>query len=174
MDNPSAQSGEFSEIPALVELPLRTFLTIKTLPLEWKEFDLYLIREGEIVIYVGQSDCAFQRVWQHIYGGPHGHSIVGRLVLVNWPRSGQWTVELHRSDTPRFAPAHFSRDAAEQVLIETYRPCLNISLNRQPTPLPQGCLPVNSPLRPFHSFKRMLREAAYQPRRASPDDLEWK
>ena len=155
-----------------VQLPIKEFLLVRVLPLEWKPMDLYLIREGDVVFYVGQSACAFRRVWQHILAGPHGHSLVGRFVIVNWPRSAAWTVELLRSDSPRFQETGFDRDLAEQLLIEAYTPCLNIALNRQAVPLPEGCLPANAPLLPFHRLKRMLRESGYL-QRAAGNDLEW-
>lgn len=154
-----------------VAVPLRTFLTFTTCPPRWKGYDLYLIRDAQVVFYVGQSACAFERVWEHIKGGPHGHSIVGRFVLCNWPRSGRFTVELHSSQSPEFAAAG-SLDAAERMLIELHRPCFNIMLNCAPAPLPEGYLPPNAPIKHLKNYRRMLREAGYAARK-NPEDVEW-
>jgi hypothetical protein len=151
--------------PYSVSLPLRKFLTLTACPPGWKAFDLYLLCDENTAFYAGQSYCAFERVWDHIKAGPHGHSIVGRFVLVNWPRSGSFTVELVSSRGPRFAGVGHDLDAAERQLIEELRPCFNVALNQQPVPLPPGCLPPNAPIKYLRSFKRMLREAGYAARR---------
>lgn len=155
-----------------VALPLRKFLTLTACPPGWQGFDLYLLRDESVAFYAGQSYCAFQRVWDHIQGGPHGHSIPGRFVLVNWPRSGGFTIELFSSGGPRFAAAGHDLAAAERLLIAETRPCFNVALNQQPAPLPPGYLPPNAPIKHLHSYRRMLREAGYAARRAA-DYPEW-
>jgi hypothetical protein len=147
--------------PFAVSLLLRRFLILTSCPPDWRDFDLYLIRDDETVFYIGQSDCAFGRVWEHIRGGPHGHSITGRFILANWPKSGSFFVELLSSRAPRFARVGYNLSAAERMLIEEYTPCFNISLNHQPHPLPAGYLPPNAPIKYLRSYKRMIREAGY-------------
>lgn len=164
MDNPP--------LPEQVSLPLKTFLTMPDCPARWRHFDLYMVSGPEVVFYVGQSHCAFERVWEHIRGGPHGHAILGRLVLVNWPKSAGWTVTLLSAQSPRFDCVHRNLDAAERMLIEELVPCLNVSLNREPAPLPDGCLPANAPFRGLKSYKRMIREAGYMVR-AVPNETGW-
>lgn len=157
--------------PFAISLPLRTFLTITTCPPDWKGFDLYLLRDDTVAFYAGQSYCAFDRVWDHIQAGPHGHSIVGRFILVNWPRSGGFTLELLSARGPRFFAAGRNLDAAERQLIEEMRPCFNVALNQQPASLPPGYLLPNAPIKHLRSYKRMLREAGYSARRDTAQNV---
>jgi hypothetical protein len=150
--------------PTAVSLLLRRFLIQPSCPPEWKLFDLYLIRDANTTFYVGQSECAFSRVWEHIHGGPHGHSILGRFILVNWPKSGSFLVELISSQSPQFSRVNCALAAAERLLIEEYSPCFNNSLNAQPHPLPARYLPPNAPIKYLHTYKRMIREAGYAAR----------
>ena len=65
-----------------VILPLKEFLLIETCPPEWKDLDLYLVRDDQVVFYVGQSYTAFDRVWQHIFDAFKGRSTVGQVHTV--------------------------------------------------------------------------------------------
>jgi hypothetical protein len=163
---------ELPDPPWEIHVPLRKFLTIPDCPPRWKAYNLYLFRDDETVFYVGQSYCAFERVWEHIRGGPHGHAIVGRFVLANWPRSGRFTIELLNALGPRFDTVAHNLDAAERQLIEQFTPCFNVSLNAQPAPLPPGYLAPNANIKYLKNYKRMLREASYAAHKDS-SDLEW-
>lgn len=158
--------------PWQIAISLKKFLTFGVCPPRWKGYDLYLIRDEQVVFYVGQSQCAFDRVWEHLKGGPHGHSIVGRFLLCNWPVSGRFAVELHTSQAPRFEEVGYRLDEAERLLIETHTPCFNVMLNMQPVPLPLAYLPPNASIKYWKNFRRMLREAGYTAR-SDPADLEW-
>jgi hypothetical protein len=159
--------------PTEVSIQLKQFLTFtEYCPPRWKAFDLYVVSDEQVAFYVGQSQCAFERLWEHIRGGPKGHALLGRFILCNWPRSASWTVSLLSSSAARFAGVDFQRDAAERLLISELRPCLNVSLNDQPNSLPACYLPPNTPVKNLRSFRRMLREAGYH-RRSSPDDDQW-
>lgn len=163
----------FTEQPDEACLPLKRFLTFTEFcPPRWKAFDLYMVSDEQVAFYVGQSQCAFDRLWDHIRGGPKGHAMLGRFILANWPRSAAWQVTMLSSQGARFAGVGHSRDEAERLLITQLRPCLNVSLNHQPTPLPECYLPPNTPVKNRRSFRRMIREAGYQPRAAEGDD-EW-
>jgi hypothetical protein len=85
-----------------VSLPIKAFLQIEHCPPEWRRLNLYLIRDEEIVFYVGQSFVAFHRVWEHFYGGFKGRSLVGRFIVCNWPVSMRFTIELMSSRIARF------------------------------------------------------------------------
>lgn len=154
-------------------LPFFRFLTITSCPPAWKHFDLYLIRDETVVFYVGQSECAFSRVWEHITGGIKGHAIVGRFLLANWPKSSHFIIELLDSHTARFGTAGYNLDQAEKLLIEQYTPCFNVSLNRAPAPLPEKYLPPNTPTKYLKSFRRMMREAEVAVKIAASRDTEW-
>jgi hypothetical protein len=144
-----------------IVIPLKRFLlTQERCPEPWKEFDLYLFRDEKIVFYVGQSYLAFDRVWEHIKGGFHGHSLVGRFMLNNWPASMKFVIELMNSKSEQFTNIGNNLSAAERQLIERYTPCFNISLNRQPTPIPIYYLPPNANPRFRRSLNKMMYEAA--------------
>lgn len=146
-----------------ITLPLKRFLLIEHCPEAWKPLDLYLFRDEAVVFYVGQSHCAFERVWEHLLGGFKGHSIVGRFVWSNWPVSMKFGIELLSSQSEQFACLANDLDSAERALIEQYAPCFNVSLNRQPTPIPPAYRPPNARLRCgglnklIHQAERVVR-----------------
>lgn len=140
-------------------LPLKRFLLIQECPLTWKDFDLYLLRDENVVFYVGQSHLAFDRVWDHLLGGFKGHSMAGRFVWCNWPASMSFTVELSSSRFEQFVDVGHELNASERLLIQRWNPCFNISLNQQPTSLPACYLPPNAPFRRRRSFNALLHEA---------------
>ena len=108
---------EFYYVANKIVLPLKMFLTLTHCPPGWAHYDLYLIRDDDVVFYVGQSHNAFDRVWDHLRDGFKGRSTVGRFVLCNWPHALHFTVELLDSrveslpplDPPRQAPARCLR-----------------------------------------------------------------
>jgi hypothetical protein len=142
-----------------VILPLKRFLLIHTCPDAWKELDLYLFRDEDVVFYVGQSQLAFARVWDHLLSGFKGHSMMGRFVWCNWPASMSFTVELSSSRFEQFVDVGHELNASERLLIQRWNPCFNISLNDQPSPLPACYLPPNAPFRRRRSFNALLHEA---------------
>jgi len=143
-----------------IAIPLKRFILIEQCPETWKSFDLYLFRDENVVFYVGQSQLAFARVWEHLMGGFHGHSMAGRFVWNNWPKSMKFTIELLSSQSEQFAVMGNDLNAAERQLIERWSPSFNISLNSQPTPLPQFYLPPNAKPRRRSSLNKLRHEAA--------------
>ena len=143
-----------------VVLPLKRFLLIKDCPAEWKGYNLYLFRDETVTFYVGQSQLAFARVWEHLLGGFHGHSIVGRFIWANWPASMNFTIELMSSQSEEFTDVENDLNAAERKLIQQVSPCFNTSLNSQPTSLPASYLPANTKRPLFiRGLNRLIREA---------------
>jgi hypothetical protein len=142
-----------------VALPLKRFLLIEQCPEAWQGLDLYIFRDEAVVFYVGQSHLAFARVWEHLFNGFKGHSVMGRFVWVNWPKSMKFTVELLSSQLEQFNSVGHDLNAAEQLLIQQWVPCFNVSHNNQPTPLPATYLPPNASLRRRRSLKQLIREA---------------
>jgi hypothetical protein len=142
-----------------IAISLKRFLLIEQCPADWKAFDLYLFRDEEVVFYVGQSYLAFARVWEHLLGGFHGHSIVGRFVWCNWPKSMKFTIELSSSQSAQFTAVGNDLNAAERLLIQQWSPCFNISLNSQPTPVPGLYLPPNARFRRNYSLNKLIHEA---------------
>jgi hypothetical protein len=143
-----------------VSIPLKEFLlTEQRCPPAWRPFDLYLIRDDEVVFYVGQSYVAFDRVWRHILDGYKGRSVVGRFIHCNWPASMRFTIELLSSRGQQFADLDHDLSAAERRLIERHAPCFNVSLNSQPTPLPPCYAPPGQRITSPRSLTRLINEA---------------
>ena len=142
-----------------VAIPLTRFLLVEHCPPAWKDFDLYVFRDADIAFYVGQSHLAFARVWDHLLAGFKGHSIVGRFVWCNWPKSMNFTIELLCSHSEPFAEVGHDLNASERRLIQQWSPCFNAALNSQPTPLPDSYLPPNAPFRRRRSLKMLIHEA---------------
>lgn len=143
----------------IVAISLKRFLLIEQCPASWKDLDLYLFRDGEVFFYAGQSEHAFARVWEHLKGGFHGHSIVGRFIWANWPASMNFIIELHSSQSEEFETVGNDLNAAERLLIQRWKPCFNVSLNSQPAPLPDCYFPANARFRGSRSLNRLIHEA---------------
>ncbi len=142
-----------------VVISLKRFLLIDQCPADWKGLDLYIFRDEAVVFYVGQSHLAFARVWDHLLGGFKGHSIMGRFVWCNWPRSMRFTIELLSSQSEQFSEVGNDLNASERMLIQQWSPCFNVSLNSQPTPVPDSYLPANAPFRRRRSLTMLIHEA---------------
>lgn len=142
-----------------VAISLKRFLLLEQCPAAWKGLDLYLFRDENVVFYVGQSQLAFARVWEHLLSGFKGHSIVGRFVWCNWPTSMSFIIELLSSQSGQFAEVQHELNAAERSLIQHWSPCFNISQNSQPTALPKSYLPPNAPFRRRRSLNMLIHEA---------------
>jgi hypothetical protein len=155
-----------------ISIPLKQFLTTQTCPPPWLACDLYLFHDEVVVFYVGQSDLAFARVWRHLHDGFKGRSLVGKFVRANWPRSLNFTVTLLMSTDRAFAAFAHDRSAVEAHLINTLRPCLNDSLNTQPTPLPPCYAPPTKTVRFPRHIGRMMREAEVAWQQAQ-NSTEW-
>jgi hypothetical protein len=134
-------------------------LLLEGCPSEWKDLDLYLLRDETVVFYVGQSQLAFARVWEHLLGGFKGHSIPGRFVWCNWPASMNFTIELLSSRSDWFGSIGNDLNAAERWLIQRWLPCFNVSQNSQPTPLPPAYLPPNAKFPVRRSLNKLVHEA---------------
>lgn len=142
-----------------IVLPIREFLLVEQCPVEWRVFDLYIIRDDALVFYVGQSFQAFDRVWHHIRDGHKARSVVGRFILRNWPSSLRYSVELLSSRAGRFAGVGYELTAAENSLIAHFTPCFNRTANAHPTPLPARYAPPSGPIRCSRNLKNLIREA---------------
>jgi hypothetical protein len=142
-----------------IAIPLMRFLLVKECPESWKGLDLYLFRDENVVFYVGQSYLAYARVWEHLLSGFKGHSIVGRFIWCNWPKSMKFTIELLSSGSEQFNGVMNDLNASERLLIQRWLPCFNVSLNHQPTPLPDFYLPPNAPFRRRQSLNMLIHEA---------------
>jgi len=143
-----------------ISLLFKEFLQIEHCPPEWQRLNLYLLRDENIVFYVGQSHVAFHRVWEHFYGGFKGRSLVGRFIICNWPVSMRFTVELMSSRAARFETVQNDLDLSEQFLIQLHSPCLNTALNPNPTPIPSQYESPYTSLKFRHHPQKFIRQAA--------------
>lgn len=120
---------------------------------------LYLVGDGETILYIGQALNPIERLESHL--GLHwrrSKSLFGELFEANRPSSLDWRVELYRlvdcadlleryimPELPSYTlelyydPARLKGSItwAEQALIRHYRPCLNDRSNNERTPLPE-------------------------------------
>lgn len=152
-------------------IPIKRFLLVEQCPEGWRRFDLYLFRDEAVVFYVGQSHLAFARVWEHLIGGFKGHSMLGRFIWSNWPTSMRFFIELLSSQSEQFGIVGNEINAAERQLIQQWSPCFNISLNSQPTPIPECYRPANAPLRCSRSLNRLQLQAEHAVK--AEDDQLW-
>jgi hypothetical protein len=142
-----------------IVISLKRFLLIEQCPADWKGLDLYLFRDDAVVFYVGQSHLAFARVWEHLLSGFKGHSIMGRFVWCNWPKSMSFTIELLSSQSEQFSVVGNDLSASERLLIQQWTPCFNVSQNSQPISVPNSYLPPNAPFRRRRSLNALIHDA---------------
>src|SRR5262245_52571658 len=140
-------------------ISLKRFLLIEQCPANWMGLDLYLFRDETVAFYVGQSQHAFARVWEHLLSGFKGHSMMGRFVWCNWPKSMSFTIEMFSSRSEEFGSVGNELNASERFLIQRWSPCFNISQNSQPTTLPDSYVAPNAPFRRRRSLNVLLYEA---------------
>lgn len=122
-------------------------------------YHLYIIREGPLVLYVGQSrHNTTNRLYEHLGRGSRGRmtlSSIGQCILSNLPGSGSWifeeyTLEDCREITliarkasslyqafPHIIDNPLDLSEVEEALIKHHRPCFNSACNPNPTPLPE-------------------------------------
>jgi hypothetical protein len=67
--------------------------------------------------------------------------------------------ELMSSKSLQFSDVGNELNASERMLIQQYSPCFNVSLNSQPTPVPDSYLPANAPFRRRRSLTTLIHEA---------------
>jgi hypothetical protein len=146
---------------ASITLPVKEFITVKTCPPVWKVFDLYRIHDEEVTFYIGKSEVAFFRIWQHILDGYKGRSTIGRFILCNWRASMNFTLELMNSRSSQFKDLDNDLSAVERSLIAKHSPCFNVASNPKPTPLPAIYLPTTSPIEHARQLRKVIREAVY-------------
>lgn len=121
--------------------------------LETRGHRIYLVRDNDVVFYVGKSDVGvLGRLSDHLGRGdwrPGSPSILGELILDNLPESRAWQVELFtvldcEDAIQRYFPHTsfkgtwylYASDDAEKALIWDHRPCLNTTYNYDGQRLP--------------------------------------
>lgn len=105
---------------------------------------LYLVRDGDVIFYVGQSGSPLDRLQEHLGKASRSYnhpSSLGRLIIDNHPDSDDWTYELYTpEDCIQFmekVPFKCTVNKAEIALIQHFSPALNVMLNNNPGNLPR-------------------------------------
>lgn len=110
------------------------------------QWEIYVVRDDEVVLYVGRSAHPPLRMQQHLGMDSWGKSpdLLGRLLLSNVPGVKDVRIEFYTCDECRSFQPEWSTNnrtwragIAEQAAISALRPCLNVSCNVEPTPLPE-------------------------------------
>lgn len=143
---------------------------------------IYLVRDGEVVLYIGKSYDPLNRLKEHIgkTSRSNSPSSLGELILDNRPESLNWTMELHTfldcseyvasyssfyyeggyqhivamaKDNVLYAYNDFAIMIAERSMIDYFHPCLNVADNSQPIDLPEK---YKNHVRPGDSSARYL------------------
>lgn len=108
---------------------------------------IYVVRDGDCVFYVGQSNSVTARLDEHLgrssRGGPLSPSRLGQVIRDNLPGSRSWVVEFWSVVECKRELADVSsrswqwdKDDAERAMIEARRPCLNTMGNPHGRRLP--------------------------------------
>ena len=117
-------------------------------------YTLYIVRDGDIVFYVGQSTDPLYRLQAHLgLISQSDHSLFGIFIKANAPASYQWTYELWKPEECKpyvqlyriatfpgrwyTMPEAFDVDEAEEGLIKFFHPCFNSRENIRPNRLPE-------------------------------------
>lgn len=108
--------------------------------------DIYVVRDNDVVFYVGQSDNPMERLLGHVGLGSwgwSGYSDLGRTIDDNLPEARSWTIELWTVQECKDALAdettsccRWDKDDAEQAMIRDRRPYLNHAYNETRRQLP--------------------------------------
>jgi hypothetical protein len=97
---------------------------------------VYVVRDGDLVLYVGRAARPSARLWSHLCGHwDRGPDELGCLVIANLPAALAWRVELLTVGETRGADDGETLDL-EGALIRALRPCLNHNHNPDRRELP--------------------------------------
>jgi hypothetical protein len=109
------------------------------------EYRLYLVRDGSLVFYIGQSKDAVNRLANHIGLGQNfiPSSKLGALIVNNMEEAVNWDIDfLTIKDCHPIVREMYPKtkmptaNIAEKALIKKFCPCLNVDHNDSPTQLP--------------------------------------
>ena len=145
----------------MIQTTVGALLDDKLEDADWRGYGLYVVRDGDIVFYIGQtSRHVITRLWEHLglgfTGGrlwcEYSMSTLGRLIKINMPESRKWQIEfpslldcqplIADMDKDWFMECctKFRRnmlDTCEQALINHHKPCFNTIYNPHPRSLPE-------------------------------------
>jgi len=95
---------------------------------------IYMIRDEDVIMYVGQSVDIQKRLQAHI-----GFDRVGEVICYSLPQSLGWTMELYSLNDcdALLNDCYLDVDSAEFDIIVHFKPCLNELYNRDKPILPE-------------------------------------
>jgi predicted GIY-YIG superfamily endonuclease len=99
-----------------------------------KCYSVYLIRDGNTVIYIGKSRNPLKRLFQHF-----GHLSRPSLFYLDYkPYARHWTVELYTIEECEEVTGKRCRSMAnaEIAMIQHFHPCANTTYNLAPSAYP--------------------------------------
>lgn len=112
------------------------------------DHQMYVIRDGAYVLYIGRSVDIVRRMYEHL--SPRQRLLadeIGDLFWENKPESLLWQVEAWTLEDcipivsqryPRYSRGSLPDvSTAEGELIAYYHPCVNVMTNVAPSPLPE-------------------------------------
>lgn len=99
---------------------------------------LYVIRDGDVVFYVGISESPDDRVMSHMGLRTFDQSRTGRVIMDNYPDSRVWEIDFYEPDDffPDGVPSYFNKQHIEGMMINHLQPCLNVMGKRYHRSLP--------------------------------------
>lgn len=84
----------------------------------------YIVRDGDIVLYVGETTNIISRLANHIsiatLFANRSPSLLGKIIRRNYPKSLKWLIEFRPCDL-----SEVDRKKVEKTLIKQLKPCLN-------------------------------------------------
>lgn len=145
----------------MIHLTVGDLIDGNTDHLDTSSHHLYVVRDGDVVFYVGRSQDVISRLLSHMGLGRRGKwsvSSLGALIKDNLPTSHNWAVTLLALSDCGVDPGRYSyrdedTDFAEVALIRFCKPCLNSAHNPGASALPDR----------YVNYERRKREHAYMP-----------
>ena len=103
---------------------------------------IYLIRDEEVVLYIGRANDPIERLMQHFGRASRSSgAAIGRFYQEHKDFSEGWTIDIYTlEDCEQVLNLDLQRGRsphAERLFIQHFRPCLNDTNNPNPSKLPE-------------------------------------
>lgn len=103
-------------------------------------FSIYMVREDDVVLYIGMSQDPFTRLYNHF--SKYSGAALGTFYKQHRSKAGNWRICLYTLEDCRpYVQQHalLLSDVArvEVAMIQHFKPCLNVLNNSNPSLLPE-------------------------------------